>query len=95
MRTARFYRYFLGVRPHPRLYPAFRELAEGAGQSVGFDTLHLTLCVIAECAARDPFVARRVERALEGHALHCLSGQSQPTGGRAAWGRGADIGPAG
>lgn len=72
MRAARFYRYFLGIRPHPRLYPAFRELAQDVGQSVRYDTLHLTLCVIAECAARDRFIGRRVEGALEGQALHAF-----------------------
>lgn len=47
MWTAHFYRYFLGIRPHPRLYPAFHELAETARQPTGFERVHLTLCVIA------------------------------------------------
>lgn len=56
MRSARFYRYFLGIRPHPRLYSAFHELAETARHPARFDRVHLTLCVIAERAARDPFM---------------------------------------
>ena len=72
MRSARFYRYFLGIRPHPRLYSAFHELAETARHPARFDRVHLTLCVIAERAARDPFMARRVERALGGRALHAF-----------------------
>jgi 2'-5' RNA ligase len=72
MRAARFYRYFLGIRPHPRLHPVFRELAGAVNQSVRLDRLHLTLCVIAECATREWFLARRLERAFDGQALHAF-----------------------
>lgn len=47
-------------------------VAETARQPTGFERVHLTLCVIAECAARDPFIAGRVERALGGRALHAF-----------------------
>lgn len=68
-----FYRYFLGVRPPPELYPAFKAVADAAGQSVRLAMLHLTFCVIAESAERDRFIARRVGRILDGQPLHSFA----------------------
>ena len=65
-----FYRYFLGIRPHPRHYPAFQAFAEAAGQSIDLALLHLTFCVIGQCAERDRFMLQRVGRALNGQVLH-------------------------
>lgn len=72
MRTQRFYRYFLGIRPPAQRYPAFQALVPIAGRSIRLDRLHLTFCVIAECAERDRFIARTVHGALAGQRLHSV-----------------------
>ena len=69
MREADCYRYFLGFRPNSRLCRLFAALGREAGQSVRLELLHLTLCVIAETAERDPFLLRRVQAALTGQGL--------------------------
>lgn len=69
MRRPDFYRYFLGVRPQPEFYPAFEAFACAAGQSVRLAMLHLTFCVIAECAERDRFIVRKVRRIFDGQPL--------------------------
>lgn len=68
-----FYRYFLGIRPPPELYPAFQAIGHAAGQSVRVAMLHLTFCVIAESAERDRFIARRVRRILRDQLLHSFA----------------------
>jgi 2'-5' RNA ligase len=69
-----FYRYFLCFRPDA---PA-RQLLAAAGKKAGQhrrqlpkELLHFTLCVVHETKTeeRDHFVLRRIEAALEGHAL--------------------------
>jgi 2'-5' RNA ligase len=70
VRVPLFYRYFLGIRPDPRLYPAFEALGQAAGQSIHLARLHLTFCVIGEPVQRDRFLAGRVRRALDGQRLH-------------------------
>jgi len=70
MPTPAFYRYFLGCRPDPNLYPAFLRIAREVGQSIRLDLLHLTFCVIAEVAERDCFWLSRVRTALAGERLH-------------------------
>ncbi len=72
MRVVHSYRYFLGIRPHPRFYPAFQAFAEAAGQSLHLGRVHLTLCVVAECVRRDRGVLRRVRAALAGQPLHAF-----------------------
>lgn len=72
MPTPDFYRYFLAFRPDPILRCWFASLAEFAGQSakrIKAEYFHLTLCVIAELAQRDLFIASRVESALAGREL--------------------------
>ena len=70
MAVPHFYRYFLGIRPHPRHYPAFQAFAEAAGQSIDLALLHLTFCVIGQCAERDRFMLPRIQRALAGQPLY-------------------------
>jgi 2'-5' RNA ligase len=70
MRVPLFHRYFLGIRPDPRLYPALQAFGRAAGQSIHLTHLHLTFCVIEESAGRDRFVAERVRKALDGQRLH-------------------------
>lgn len=69
MRNADFYRYFLGVRPHPLLRQMLARIAAQAGQRMDPDLFHLTLCVIAQVDERDPFLLPRVRAALADQAL--------------------------
>jgi 2'-5' RNA ligase len=73
MQTLQFYRYFLGLRPNPQMYPLFQRICEALGLPSRLDLLHLTLCVIAETEERDHFVARRVRRALCDAKLHSFA----------------------
>lgn len=70
MKTLQGYRYFLGIRPGPPWYPLFQRIGAVIGQPIRLDLLHLTLCVIAQVAERDPFVLRRIQTALGGQPLH-------------------------
>jgi len=70
MRILQGYRYFLGIRPEPQWYPLFQQIGAAIGQPIRLDLLHLTLCVIAQVAERDPFILRRVQAALGGRRLH-------------------------
>ena len=66
------YRYFLGFRPDPGLRARLAALGGAVGQAdrrVRPIQLHLTLCVIAELAQRDRFIAARVGAALAERAL--------------------------
>jgi 2'-5' RNA ligase len=65
-----FYRYFLGCRPEPSLYPLLRKLVLDAGQDVRLERLHFTFCVVAEMPERDRFLKRRLRAALAGRSLH-------------------------
>lgn len=72
MRGADFYRYFFGFRPGPDLGAWLDRLRDQAGQVariVRSAHFHLTLCVIAELAARDRFLVARAGAALAGHGL--------------------------
>lgn len=63
------YRYFLGFRPDLRLRGWLARLSGEMGQvgrRIEPDRLHLTMCVLAETDARDPFMAARVSAALDG-----------------------------
>lgn len=64
MRIGRGYRYFLCIRPPASLLPCFREIGMALDVPVRPDRLHLTLCVVGEGIERDPFLTRRVQRAL-------------------------------
>lgn len=67
-----FYRYFLAFRPDPLLRFELARLCDVVGQfgrRVTVEYLHLTLCVIAEFAYRDSFIARRADAALANHPL--------------------------
>ena len=81
------YRYFLGFRPDPALSAWLASLYAPAGQFnrvVRLEHLHLTLCVIAELAQRDRFIAPRVDAALSGRMLaSCLIRLSWIRGGAA------------
>jgi 2'-5' RNA ligase len=73
MRIRQGYRCFLGIRPDPPWYPLFQQICEGLGLPCRLDRLHLTLCVVAESLERDPFVARRLRRALRDAELHSFA----------------------
>jgi 2'-5' RNA ligase len=65
-----FYRYFLAFLPDPLLRFELARLCDAAGQfgrRITAERLHLTLCVVAEFAHRDSFIARRVDAALANH----------------------------
>ncbi|HEX4738306.1 MAG TPA: hypothetical protein VH331_12165 [Allosphingosinicella sp.] len=67
-----FYRYFLAFRPNRaqcRLLGSLAGIAGQNGKRVEEDYLHLTLCVIAELARRNEFMAARVASALADHPL--------------------------
>jgi 2'-5' RNA ligase len=67
------YRYFLGFRPEADLRCWLGSLADLCGQHkrrVGAANFHLTLCVIAELAHRDRFIASRVASAIAGHDFY-------------------------
>ena len=64
------FRYFLGIRPDPQLYPQFQAICDALGLPSRLDLLHMTLCVVAETAERDHFIARRIQKALRGAELH-------------------------
>lgn len=70
VRILQGYRYFLGIRPGPRWFPFFQRIGAAIGHPIRLDRLHLTLCVIAHVAERDPFVLPRVQTALGGRRLH-------------------------
>lgn len=83
--SATFFRYFIGFRPNPALRAWLTSISGFAGQ---FDKrirpahLHLTLCVIAECAQRDRFIASRVDAAFAGRMLSsCLIRLGRVRGG--------------
>ena len=62
-----FYRYLFAVRPGPRMRHRLLELQAKTGQvdkAIPEHLLHLTLCVVQESVARDPFLLRRAEAAL-------------------------------
>jgi 2'-5' RNA ligase len=72
VRDPDFFRYFFAFRPDPFLRCWLASLADAAGQSarrVRAEYFHLTLCVIAELAHRDHFIAARADSALAGRAL--------------------------
>jgi 2'-5' RNA ligase len=80
------YRYFLAFRPSAELLDWLELLVEAAGQRgrrIKAEYFHLTLCVIAELAHRDRFIASRVEAALAGRSLSsCLFWLGRLRGGR-------------
>jgi 2'-5' RNA ligase len=72
VRDPDFFRYFFAFRPDPFLRCWLASLAAASGQSarrVRAEYFHLTLCVIAELAHRDHFIAGRADSALAGRAL--------------------------
>jgi RNA 2',3'-cyclic 3'-phosphodiesterase len=70
MKSLQGYRYFLGIRLAPQCYPFFRRIGAALGCPIRLDLLHLTLCVVAEVAERDPYMLRRIQTALGGLQLH-------------------------
>ncbi len=67
------FRYLLAVRPDPQWIPQFQRICAALGLSSQFHRWHLTLCVIAETAERDPLIAARVRQALGGVELRSFA----------------------